>query len=520
MREDECVRLDIPIQPLDHTDTNVPAQADGKSLLEIVGKAKFSAVRGKATFYWEGYVCKNLHSAILCGGAFMERNKVVQELSKKRIVVDNKYFILETSPLCPDPLPDTYVANSEFQTKQTKTEEKNLPLDDKDPIFKIDIGAGVSKKNRERLTGIHKAHAKVFDGDISEGYNGFAGDHQVDFNFVSNIPPPVQHGCVPSYTSRQDQVLMQAKIDLLEDQGVVAKANEIGIIPKFASPTLLVQKNSVRDIGKDKYNNLPVMEKLKYNRLVLCQNKLNDYVEKIPYMYTTVEDTIKAVGEQEFVITSDLTDSFWQRHIREEKLPYFAFHSPYRGTYIFKRSSQGFLNQSEGLESLVRSVLQDGLIEGWVVVHADNIYVLGKTMEETIDRWKLVLDKFHQNNLKLSPKKTACFPTSLDLLGWSKQGKFLVPDEHRQNNLIKADLPRTAHDLRSYIGGYRRFFKAQEGMSQNLQELEELVANTKTKFEQIKWTEELKAKFELSRERIKIRAERTEKSGDRDLVSK
>ena len=150
MREDECVRLNIPIQPLDHTDTNVPAQADGKSLLEIVGKTKFSAVRGKATFYWEGYVCKNLHSAILCGGAFMERNNVVQELSKKRIVVDNKYFILETSPLCPDPLPDTHVAYSEFQTKQTKTDEKDLRLDAKDTIFKIEIGAGVSKRNREK----------------------------------------------------------------------------------------------------------------------------------------------------------------------------------------------------------------------------------------------------------------------------------------------------------------------------------------------------------------------------------
>ena len=122
---------------------------------------------------------------------------------------------------------------------------------------------------------------------------------------------------------------------------MVAKANEIGIIPKFASPTLLVLKNSVKDLGKEQYKKLPISKKLKYNRLVLCQNKLNDYVEKIPHLYTTVEDTIKAVGEAEYIITSDLTDSFWQRHIKDDKKPYFAFHSPFRGNYICENAFEG-----------------------------------------------------------------------------------------------------------------------------------------------------------------------------------
>ena len=505
MRENECVRLGIPIKPLDHTDTNVPTQADGIAPLDIVGKASFAAVKNKLTFFWEGYVCRNLHSAILCGGVFMVRNKIVQDLGNKMIIVDNKYRILETSPLCPEPLPEPNVSQSKFENVAAKQEGAvREAVENDDPTLKIQIGPDVPQKLKEKLISIHKAHAEVFDGDISQGYNGQSGDHLVDFNFINNIPPPVHHGCVPSYTSRQDQVLMQAKIDQLEEQGVVAKANEIGIIPKFASPTLLVLKNSARDLGQEKYKQLPISEKLKYNRLVLCQNKLNDYVEKIPHLYTTVEDTIKAVGETEYVITSDLTDSFWQRHIKDDKKPYFAFHSPFRGNYIFLRSSQGFLNQSEGLENLVRSVLQDGLVQGWLIVHADNIYVTGNTMEITIARWKIVLDKLWQNNLKLSPRKTSCFPASLDLLGWSKQGKFLVPDEHRQNTLSNADLPRTAHDLRSYIGGYRRFFKAQEGMSQNLQDLEELVAKTETKFEIIKWTDELKSKFEQSKQKIKI----------------
>ena len=129
MRKDECVRLQIPIIPLDHTDTNVPTQADGQSSLEIVGKAKFIAERGKLKLPWEGYVCKNLHSAILCGGSFMEKNKVVQELGNKRIVVENKYYILETSPLCPDPFPEPSIS-----TASEDNDQNNIVSDETENI--------------------------------------------------------------------------------------------------------------------------------------------------------------------------------------------------------------------------------------------------------------------------------------------------------------------------------------------------------------------------------------------------
>ena len=101
IRLDECHRLDIQIKPLDTSDDQIPTQADGKSSLNIVGKVKFEIERDKLIFKYEGYAAKNLQAAILCGGAFLERNKIVQELSEKRIRVNNKHFILESSPLCP-----------------------------------------------------------------------------------------------------------------------------------------------------------------------------------------------------------------------------------------------------------------------------------------------------------------------------------------------------------------------------------------------------------------------------------
>ena len=69
-------------------------------------------------------------------------------------------------------------------------------------------------------------------------------------------------------------------------------------------------------------------------------------------------------------------------------------------------------------------------------------------MEKTVERWQIVLDRMLKNNLKLSPKKTYCFPDRLDLPGWIKEGKYLKPDAHRRSCLEKAPRPNSVKDMR------------------------------------------------------------------------
>ena len=149
------------------------------------------------------------------------------------------------------------------------------------------------------------------------------------------------------------------------------------------------------------------------------------------------------VASFHYVITADFTDSFNQRKFKESKPPYMVFHSPFGDHYIFLRSPQGLVNQSEELETMVKVVLLKGVKAGNVQVHAHNNYVMGHSYAETVDRWQEVLEQLEINNLKLSPKKTACFPDKLDLLGWTKEGKFLIPDPHRQNTLLTTAKPNT-----------------------------------------------------------------------------
>ena len=488
MRLDEVQRLDIDIIPLEQDDL-IPNQADGKSPLDTMGSVIATFNRNGLQLKFHGYVVKNLSQPILCGLPFMAENDVTQYINKGIIVVQGKTF-LEDPPLNPGNKLPTHI-------QQTSQEQVT------DLLSKVEIGTKVPKGIQERLNKIHVAHKHVFDGDLTLGYNGASGDFDVDFEFINDLPPPPHKGSSPPYYKHGEEAVLQAKIEELEKQNIVAKVSDLGLQPRYASPCMLAWKVSSKNMSKEEYNNLSVAEKAKLNRFVLCLNKLSNNINKKPALTTHIQDTINMVGGYEHVITSDLQDSFNQRIIREDKLKYMGFHSPFGDNYVFLRSPQGLLNQSEELETLVKTVLVDGIKAGHVRVHADNIYVLGRTFSDTVDRWERVLDRLEANNLKLSPKKTSCFPDSLDLLGWSKQGSFLIPDPHRKNTLLTAEKPSNIKELRSFLGTYHTFYKCHEKQNIILAPLTKLLSDKPAPGQKIVWNKDLEEAFKTAQESAK-----------------
>ena len=484
MTEAEAVRLGVTIIPLDKAD-KIPNQADGSTPLHPLGAAITSFTRDNLTMPWHGYVIKHLSQPILCGTPFISRNKIVQHIHKNLMMVGQK-VILEDPPMYPG-------TNLPFRVQEVTT----------DILSKIEIGDEVPLGIRQRLNSVNLHHKAVFNGDVSAGYNGYSGDFDVDFDFTNNLPPPSHKGSVPSYYKKEDEMVLQAKIEQLEQENVVAKVSELGINIQYASPCMLARKSSSKHMQKDEYAKLPLEEKVKRNRFVLCLNKLCDYVNKKPATPSRIEDTINMVGSYEYVITGDLQDSFNQRWIKPSKYPFMGFHSPHGDHYVFLRSPQGLVNQSEELETMVKVVLLDGVKTGYVKVHADNIYVMGKSYSETVDRWEQVLASLEKNNLKLSPKKTQCFPNRLDLLGWIKEGKFLIPDPHRQNILLTAPRPTTVTEMRSFLGTYHTFYKCHPQQNLILAPLTKAISNNPPKSQKIVWTQELITAFEKAKKEAK-----------------
>ena len=208
IRLDEVRRLDLDIIPLEPDDL-VPNQADGKSPLHTLGSVICTFQRNGLQLKFHGYVVKQLSQPILCGLPFMAANDITQYINKGIMVVQGKTF-LEDPPLNPgNKLPT--------QIQQTSKEQVSEMLSN------IEIGTEVPKGIQERLNRIHVAHKQVFDGDLTLGYNGAGGDFDVDFEFVNDLPPPPHKGSLPPYYKHGEEAVLQAKIEELERQNIVAK---------------------------------------------------------------------------------------------------------------------------------------------------------------------------------------------------------------------------------------------------------------------------------------------------------
>ena len=155
--------------------------------LGIVGKAKFSCSRDKIVLSFDGYVVKNLQANILCWAAFLSRNEIIQELHKNKVVIDGKFHKLESTPLCPDIHSPMVVSHMEAQRPEENKYLKSIIIKEKLPQSSIN-----------KLNKIHTHLHKVFDEDLSEGYNDYSGNFKVNLNFQDDVPPPTQLGCVPN----------------------------------------------------------------------------------------------------------------------------------------------------------------------------------------------------------------------------------------------------------------------------------------------------------------------------------
>ena len=288
------------------------------------------------------------------------------------------------------------------------------PPADNDPeqyLKQIYIEPNVMNDNQNnRLWSILRKHHKVFDNDISEGYNNYSGEFDVDWNWLNDQQPPPGVSKQEVYANEELNQLKQDKIDWMEEQNICFRAHLLGVPVKYASLTMLVPKASLKTHEGPKHHGL--------FRFVNLFNQLNEYIKLEPSQPESISSVLYEAGQWNFMISGDLTNSFYQRWIAKNKLPYMAFHSPYKGMYILARSAQGMKNQSEGLDQMLRVILGDLIKEGKARKIADDVQAGGESIDEAIDNFEAVLADFEKkNDIKMHPRKTKIFAKRLLIFG-------------------------------------------------------------------------------------------------------
>ena len=297
------------------------------------------------------------------------------------------------------------------------------------------------------------------------------------------VPPPAHKARLPAYSSDKMQLLQQ-KMDELEEMGVLAKPESVGVTIEYASPSFLVKKTD----GD--------------HRLVTAFNTIGTYARPLPSRSTSSTTVLSFLSRFPYIIKTDMTKQFFQLPMEKSSMKYLGTLTPYKGLRVYTRAAMGMPGSTEHLDELMSRVLGDLEQNGIVVRIADDLYTGGNTISQLLHNWERILQRFEANNLRLSAPKTVICPTSTTILGWIWSKGHIKVSPHKVSPLTTADPPKTVRGLRSWIGAFRHLKPCLPRHATLLTELEATTAG-RDSHAHIRWSEHLLEAFTRAQSALK-----------------
>ncbi len=360
--------------------------------------------------------------------------------------------------------PDIYIAITKAKTNNNR--HSATVTVDPDSILPLD--------NRKQMQDILSEFDTVFSKNY-EGYNGAAGPFKAEVN-MGPTKPPQRKGRLPQY-AKNKLVELQDKFDELEQAGVFAKPEDVGISVEYVNPSFLIAKPSGG------------------YRLVTAFADVGRYSKPQPSLMPDVDSTLRHIAQWKYLCTTDLSNAFYQIPLDTDSMKYCGIVTPYKGTRVYTRCAMGMPGSESALEELMCRVLGDLLQEGIVTKLADDLYCGANSPEELARNWKRVLQALHRCGLCLSPTKTIIAPKKTTILGWVWESGTIRANPHRISSLAMCPPPKTVKEMRSFVGAYKVLARVLPGCSALLASLDDATAGKQSQ-ERISWSDELHCSFQ------------------------
>ena len=274
-----------------------------------------------------------------------------------------------------------------------------------------------------------EAYADVFSRSDNDLGCTTILEHQIPL--LDDAPVRQRYRRLPP--SQYEQV--RAHIQGLLDGGVIRPSTS-----PYASPIVLVQKKS----GE--------------MRMCVDYRQLNAKTRRDAYPLPRIEETLDALGGARFFSTLDLASGYNQVPVAEGDRAKTAFCTPF-GLFEFNRMPFGLCNAPGTFQRLMERIFGDQSFQT-LLLYLDDVVIYASSFEQHLRRLELVLGRLRAHHLKLKLSKCHFFAREVRYLGHVISARGVATDPEKTQVVADWPRPRTAKDLRSFLGFasyYRRF---------------------------------------------------------------
>ena len=205
------------------------------------------------------------------------------------------------------------------------------------------------------------------------------------------------------------------------------------------------------------------MAKKKSDQLRFCCDfrYLNSVTVKDAYPIPRIDESLSKLGDKKFFTTLDLGSAFWQVTLRKQERDKTGFACEL-GLFQWKRMPFGTCNAMAIFQRLMAHALigvtkKDGNL---VMCYVDDAVIATPTLEDHIERLGEVLARMNRSGLKCKPSKCEILKDSIKYLGMMVDRHGIRPDPDAVEEFLPWKLPKTEHQLMSFLGfaNYNREF--------------------------------------------------------------
>ena len=289
----------------------------------------------------------------------------------------------------------------------------------------------LSPLQQQQLNELFREFSDVF----SRGEDDLGNTPLLEHTIETHGPPLRQPYCRQNPAVRREKI---AQVQQMLFSNVIRPSNS-----PWASPVVMVRK--------------------KDGSLCFCVDfrQLNAATVKDAHPLPRIDDLLDALHGAKWFSTQDLKSGYWQVPITEQDKAKTAFRTSSGQLFEFNQVPFGLCNAPATFSHLMDRVLA-GLHWETCLFYLDDIIVFSSTWEEHLARLRQVFERLRHANLKLGADKCTFAAKEVNYLGHRVTEKGLLPDSSLLAAIREIPPPKTATEVRSFVGlagYYRRYVK-------------------------------------------------------------
>ena len=174
--------------------------------------------------------------------------------------------------------------------------------------------------------------------------------------------------------------------------------------------------------------NVVVLVRKKDGTLHFCVDFrcLNAQTKKDSYPLPCIQEALESMVGSAHFLSMDFKSGFWQIKMAQELQQYTAFTVGNLRFYEFTHMPFGLCNGPVTFQHLMQNILGE-LNLTYCVIYLDDVIVFGCMEEEHLERFRIVVERFREFNLKLKPSKCSFFQLEIIYLAHHISRRGILP---------------------------------------------------------------------------------------------